>query len=90
MKHLKYFEATHIPKFNEGEPVKIKNDTTNQFYVISGYDYRKNKFIKDFCRLQKYEDKDKLADREGFFSWYLEDELEPLSESELASIKYNL
>lgn len=83
-------QGTHIPKFKNGTPVKIKNDDTNTFYVISGYDYRKNRFIKDLCRLQKYEDRDKFADREGFFSWILEDELELISEYELSANKYNL
>ena len=51
----------------------------------------KIKNFNDFLNEKNdWRDKDKLADREGFFSWYLEDELEPLSESELASIKYNL
>ena len=90
MKHLKYYEALHIPKFNIGDPVKIKNDPTNQFYVIDGYDYRPGTNIKDECRLKKYEEKDKLADKEGFYSWQLEETLELIPEQELLMKKYNI
>ena len=90
MKHIRQYEARHVPKFNVGDPVRRKNDPTDQFYLIDGYDYRKNEYIKDTCRLRKYEDKDKLADREGFYSWYLEDELESIPEEELLIKKFNI
>jgi len=90
MKHIKTYEAKHIPKFNIGDPVRLKNDPTNQFYLIDGYDYRKNEYIKDICRLRKYEDKDKFANKEGFFSWYLEEELESIPKEELLMKKFNI
>ena len=90
MKYIKYYEAIHIPKFNIGDPVKLKNDPTNQFYIINGYDYREHIHIKDICRLLKYEYKDKLVNKEGMYLWYLEEELELIPEEELLAIKYNL
>lgn len=84
------FRKQHIPKFDEGDAVKIINDNTNTIYVISGYDYTRNSNIKNECRLQKYADKDKYANSEDFFKWVLEEELIPVEDHEIDALKYNL
>lgn len=100
MKYIKKFEIigtgihTHIPKYTKDDVVKIKEDKTNTFYVICGYDYRKDHFIKDICRIKRYSDKDKFATSEGFYKWIIEDQLEPVTDEELYlylnTQKYNL
>ena len=93
MKYLKLFEEkwfSHIPKFKIKDAVKIKNDPSRTIYAISGYEYRKDSMIKDICRLTRYKDKDKLADKEGFYCWVQEDLLKSIPDYELDAIKYNI
>jgi hypothetical protein len=42
MKYLKSYEEKHIPKFNIGDPVKVKNDPSNTIFIVDGYDFRKD------------------------------------------------
>lgn len=90
MKYIKTYEDKVIQKFNISDTVKIIGDNTNTIYVVDGYDCRQYTMVKDVCRLKKYEDKDKLADREGFYSWIKQDNLIKATEEEVAALKYNL
>ena len=91
MKYIKLYEEKHIPKFNVGDPVKIKNDKTNTIFIVDGYDFRDYRgLIKDKCRLLKYIDKDKLVNKEGMYSWIIEKDLKLAPDYEVDAIKYNL
>jgi hypothetical protein len=90
MKYIKTFEEKHIEKFKIGDPVKIIGDDTNTIYVIDGYDYRQYTMVRDICRLKKYEDKDKMVNKEGMYSWIKEDRLIKATNEEISALKYNL
>ena len=89
-----YVRKVHIPKFEIGDAVKIKNDPSHTIYAINGYDYQsgfQNKtYLNDKCRLTRYEDRNKLADREGFYSWVPEYLLESVPDYEIKAKNYNL
>jgi hypothetical protein len=110
MKHINKFEKfgmnmfgfkekLHIPKFKIHDPVVIKKEP-DTLYAVDGYDYdptERTIMIKNICRLRKYEDIGKYANKEGFYSWIKEDELRSPTSEELKnyvikmdSEKYNL
>lgn len=92
MKYIKTLESyRHKPKFKINDIVKIKGENT--FYIIDGYDFRKvpnDEMIKDICRIKKLSDIDKLANKEGFYKWKNESELEKVSDYEVSAKKFNL
>ena len=93
MRYIKKFEdiKKHIPKFEIGDPVKIKGNDT--IYVVDGHDYDYENIksrIKNVCRLKRYEDKDKLASYEGFYIWVKETKLIKAKKYEIDAQKYNL
>lgn len=88
MKYIKTYEK-HNPKFNIGDVVEII-DEPYIYYIIDGYDYREKSMIKDVCRLKRYEDRFKLANKEGFYIWKLEEYLQLVPDYKINSMKYNL
>lgn len=99
MKYIKTYESFrgHIPKFKIDDTVRLKIDNTNTIYIIDGYDYDVSTNIKDVCRVKEYINKDKLANKEGFYSWIKEDKLRLATPEEIEKYmiehsvkKYNL
>ena len=76
------------PKFKIGDAVKRIDDPKNIIYAINGHVHPPDSWIKDIYRLVKYDDRNKLSDKEGL--WIKEDNLEFVPDYKVKSRKYNM
>ena len=95
MKYIKTYEKLNFNyKFNINDIIKIKNGKyKNDIFVIHGFDrdynYDNKSWVKKY-RVVRPENVGKLADHEGFYLWFNEDNIKKAEKHEITAMKYNL